>query len=207
MSDAFFFGYGSLVNRKTHVYDNAHPARLTGWRRVWRHTALRPVAFLTAVPDAGCAIDGLIAGVPGNDWAALDAREFAYDRVGLDPDGADRVDHPLAAQPEMAIYTIPKGKHQPPTTDHPILLSYLDVVVQGYLEVFGEAGVQAFFATTDGWTAPILDDRADPFYPRHQTLIPAERDLVDHMLDQQGARLFRQTARERADYAAQLQIP
>ncbi|MEM7491215.1 MAG: gamma-glutamylcyclotransferase, partial [Pseudomonadota bacterium] len=51
-----FFGYGSLVNRRTHAYPDAAPFTIRGWRRAWRHTALRPVAFLTAVPDDGAAI-------------------------------------------------------------------------------------------------------------------------------------------------------
>lgn len=65
MKDAFFFGYGSLVNRATHDYGQARPASLPGWRRAWRHTALRPVAFLTAEPDPASTIEGLIAAVPG----------------------------------------------------------------------------------------------------------------------------------------------
>ncbi|WP_323785658.1 hypothetical protein [Thalassovita sp.] len=72
---------------------------------------------------------------------------------------------------------------------HPILLSYLDVVVQGYHQEFGEQGVTRFFQTTDGWDAPILDDRKQPHYPRHQTLARPETRLVDRMLDDIGARL------------------
>ncbi|NHX28262.1 gamma-glutamylcyclotransferase, partial [Escherichia coli] len=78
MSDPFFFGYGSLVNRATHDYARAYPATVRGWRRAWRHTRLRKLAYLSAVPDAAGEIDGLIAAVPGHDWAALDARERAY---------------------------------------------------------------------------------------------------------------------------------
>lgn len=178
MTDAFFFGYGSLVNRKTHVYGSAHPARVKGWRRTWRHTALRPVAFLTAIPDADSQIDGLIAEVPNGDWRALDAREHAYDRVKL----RDLEDHPLPFAPDVAIYAIPAGKHSAPSMAHPILLSYLDVVVQGYLTEFGDQGVSEFFASTDGWDAPILDDRAHPHYPRHQLLSREETQLVDQML-------------------------
>ena len=74
MKRPYFFGYGSLVNRGTHDFDDAHPARLSGWRRIWRHTDLRPVAYLTVVPDASAEIDGLIAHVPDDDWAALDHR-------------------------------------------------------------------------------------------------------------------------------------
>ncbi|SER74677.1 ChaC-like protein [Tranquillimonas rosea] len=181
MSDPYFFGYGSLVNRATHSYAAAHPARLHGWRRVWRHTDLQPQAFLTAVPVEGSAIDGLIAAVPGADWAALDARETGYDRVA-----APRVDHPVG-DVDVRVYTIPKGKHRVPDDTCPILLSYLDVVVQGYLTEFGESGVEAFFATTDGWDTPIRDDRHAPLYPRAQVLEPRERAMVDAHLRAVGA--------------------
>ncbi len=178
MQTPFFFGYGSLVNRRTHGHDEAHAARVRGWKRVWRHTALRPVAFLTAVPDPKTEIEGLIAGVPGADWAALDEREHAYDRVAA-PDVA----HALDWRPEVSLYTIPDGKHGAPDRAHPVLLSYIDVVVQGYLDEFGEDGVRRFFETTAGWDAPVADDRADPIYTRHQTLSEGERRLVDRWLD------------------------
>ncbi|CUH67475.1 hypothetical protein TL5118_02204 [Thalassovita autumnalis] len=202
MANAFFFGYGSLVNRKTHVYEDAHRAKVQGWRRAWRHTSLRPIAFLTGVPAPGSAIEGLIAGVPGNDWAALDEREFAYDRVAL----TETLDHPLPARPDVAIYAIPEGKHGAPDRRHPVLLSYLDVVAQGYLQEFGADGVADFFATTDGWDAPILDDRAAPYYPRHQVLSAKERSLVDQMLVQVGATPMHLEGTELADFEAALQF-
>ena len=163
MSNPYFFGYGSLVNVATHDYRDPQPARLKGWRRAWVHTDLREVAFLSAVPSEGSEIDGLIAAVPGADWEALDAREYAYDR--LPSNGA--VSHSIAAAPEISVYAVPQSAQAPGSDRHPVLLSYLDVVVQGYEQVFGEAGVAAFFATTDGWEAPILNDRATPIYPRH----------------------------------------
>ncbi|MEL6800194.1 MAG: gamma-glutamylcyclotransferase family protein [Pseudomonadota bacterium] len=178
MQDPYFFGYGSLVNRATHAHEDAHPATLRGWRRMWRHTALRPVAFLTVVPAPGSRIDGLIAAVPGADWLALDEREHAYDRVS-----AAEVAHPLPHSPDVHLYTIPDGKHGAPDRTHPVLLSYVDTVVQGFLNEFGEDGVARFFATTDGWDAPIADDRKTPRYTRHQTLTRAERALVDQHLE------------------------
>ncbi len=180
---AYFFGYGSLVNRTTHGFGGARPARLSGWRRVWRHTTLRPVAYLTVVPDDDAEIDGLIAPVPGADWPALDAREAAYVRAPA----ADQVRHDLPHTPEIAVYTIPEGHHGAPTAAHPILLSYIDVVVQGYLREFGEDGVARFFDTTGGWDAPVLDDRAAPRYPRHRGLSDAERALTDAHLARVGA--------------------
>lgn len=186
-ADAWFFGYGSLVNRATHDYAETAPARLTGWRRVWRHTRLRAVAYLTVVPDPECQIDGLIAAVPPASQAALDARERAYARVPAH----HQIAHALPHAPQIAVYAIPAGRHGTPDRAGPVLLSYIDVVVQGYLREFGETGVWRFFETTDGWGAPVLDDRAAPRYPRHQALHANERALVDDLLRAHDVRPIR----------------
>ena len=59
------------------------------------------------------------------------------------------------------------------------MLSYLDVVIQGFIHMHGERGAEEFFATTDGWDTPVKDDRAAPIYPRHQKLTLRERQAVD----------------------------
>ncbi len=184
MSDTYFFGYGSLVNRRTHAHDPAHPARLTGWRRAWRATDARAAAFLTVVPDEDAQIDGLIAAVGAGGWAALDTREAAYARHSA----AHQVQHGANAA-DIVVYAIAPERMVPMTGDHPILLSYLDVVVQGFLTEFGPEGVDHFFATTDGWEAPVLNDRATPRYPRAQRLTQGEQDHVDRWLAQLNCRI------------------
>lgn len=184
---AYFFGYGSLVNRDTHEFEHARPATLTGWRRMWRHTNLRKLAYLTVVPDASGSLDGLIAAVPGDDWAALDLREGAYERLPA----THQVSHTLGHQPEIAVYSIPDGKHVALSADHPVLLSYIDVVVQGYLREFGEAGAARFFTTTEGWDMPVLDDRAAPVYPRHKHLTRMETAFVDDQLSALAVRIIK----------------
>ena len=180
--DPCFFGYGSLVNIATHDYHGPAKATARGWLRAWRHTKAREFAYLTAVEAPGHEIHGLIAAVPGADWAALDLREHAYER---------RVDtaniaHARPGTSEIAIYAVAPCDMVGPTNKHPILLSYLDVVVQGYLREFGADGPAHFFETTLGWDAPVLDDRADPIYPRHQRLTALETTLVDQSLERLG---------------------
>ncbi|KPP83788.1 MAG: putative protein involved in cation transport [Rhodobacteraceae bacterium HLUCCA08] len=187
MTHPAFFGYGSLVNRATHDYADPHPATLTGWRRVWKHSSRRPVAFLSVEPCDATELLGLIAQVPGADWAALDAREQAYIRR----DVTHQVRHALAPR-STALYQAARGHIAPPSTEHPILLSYLDVVVQGYLNTHGADGARHFFATTAGWEGPVLDDRPAPLYPRHQYLDPRERKLVDNALADLGTRVVSQ---------------
>ena len=174
----YFFGYGSLVNRATHGFAPIHPSRITGWRRVWHRAPARPVAFLSVYRDAACDIEGVIAPVPGDDWQALDAREFSYDRVRV----TDTVSHAVDTVRDISIYTIPPEKAALPDQEHPILLSYIDAVLQGYLREFGEPGALRFIQTTDGWNTPVRDDRAMPVYPRAQNLTPSERGFVDDML-------------------------
>ncbi|WP_276150944.1 MULTISPECIES: gamma-glutamylcyclotransferase family protein [unclassified Sulfitobacter] len=180
----YFFGYGSLVNRDTHSYPDAHPAELVGWRRAWVRSAAFDRVFLSVTPDTETTISGLIAAVPGADWAALDSRETGYARLS----SGDAVNHPLTPVPDIAHYAVPASQ-QGHTTRDTIILSYLDVVVQGFLREFGEAGVQAFFDTTDGWDTPILNDRTAPQYPRHKVLSATETALVDHHLARLSARV------------------
>jgi hypothetical protein len=182
MTDPRFFGYGSLVNLATHDYADPRPAHLTGWRRVWRHTTLREVAFLSVEPAKGVTIAGIVAAVPGADWAALDQREAAYSRA----DVSDHVRHD-GDRGHCATYHVTKGLVRPASASAPILLSYLDTVVQGFHRVHGPDGVRAFFETTTGW-GPIRDDRADPVYPRAQALTRAERALVDDGLSRVSVR-------------------
>ena len=177
MSDPAFFGYGSLVNVATHDYAAPRPAAVHGWRRIWRSTELRPEAFLSVSPAPDSILHGLTANVPGADWALLDLRETGYRRY--DVTDQLRQNGPVS---QTAIYQI-KSEHHVEEA-RPILLSYLDVVVQGYLQVYGPDGVAQFFATTDGWDREVLDDRAAPQYPRHQRLSAAETALVDHHLAQ-----------------------
>lgn len=174
----WFFGYGSLVNRNTHSYPQAQRATLKDWRRAWVRTDLREVVFLSIHPAPGHSIDGLIAAVPGADWAALDAREAGYNRIAA----THLIDHGSDAS-DIAAYRVPEDR-QSRDGSHCMLLSYLDVVVQGFLAEFGQAGAEAFFATTDNWDTPVRDDRGAPVYSRAQQLTRQEQALVDRLLAQ-----------------------
>ncbi|SFR37942.1 gamma-glutamylcyclotransferase family protein [Litoreibacter janthinus] len=185
MQNPFFFGYGSLVNAATHSYPSTFPATLHGWRRVWKHTSLRELAFLSVMPVQGHQIDGLIAEVPNSDWSALDVREAGYFRIPVED---AEVTH-QAGRVDLQMYQTDPEHEVGASAQHPILLSYVDVVVQGFFNTFGEDGVTRFFETTDGWEAPILNDRSNPLYPRSQTLTLAETSLVDSHLDERNARI------------------
>ncbi len=175
-----FFGYGSLVNAATHDYANTRPATLKGWRRQWVQSAERNIAFLSVKPDPLSQIAGLIADIGDIGWDILDTREAAYDRKILDTSGFEGITLYQAKASAMA----PLGSGQP------ILLSYLDCVVQGFNTVYGPDGVRDFFRSTTGWDTPILNDRSAPIYPRAQTLSATETKLTDDHIQMIGATLI-----------------
>ena len=178
MSDPYFFGYGSLVNLSTHEYRDPKAASLKGWRRIWLNTFMRDAAFLSVHPAEGAEIDGIIARVPDANWVALDSREKGYDRL----DATDQILVDTESPVDCAVYVVPRTRETDTEQKSPILLSYLDVVLQGFIQIYGSDGLDHFFATTDGWDRPIHNDRHMPIYPRHRHLDATELTRVNALL-------------------------
>lgn len=191
-----YFGYGSLVNAATRPQSlEVIPARLNGYRRAWRVSTRRSLfagaCSLTIQPaDPDSVVHGVLASESHAGLPTLDRRERHYDRLIVGADGF-APEAPHGHPGEAYVYRVKPAHDRYGSRRFPVLLSYVDCVVQGYLKVFGEEGVADFMATTDGWHVPILDDRARPLYPRAQTLTAAERTLVDDALATAGATRFR----------------
>lgn len=173
----YFFGYGSLVNAATHKYKPVFKASLSGYKRAWRFSEPHDACFLTIIPDKTSTIDGLLAPVEPN-WETLDLRETAYDRFEC----SDLIETKAKQVCQVSAYAIPDPSTSGTNTARPILLSYLDTVIQGFHNVYGLDGVIRFINTTTGWEIPILDDRSAPIYPRAQNLTAREQSLTNQVL-------------------------
>jgi cation transport protein ChaC len=182
------FGYGSLVNANTLAPGTRGVrVRVTGWRRAWRHSGL--TAFgrrctLTVYRDCDSAIDGVVIAQPVDTLAALDRREGQYTRHALDAGELEWLDAPPDGWPAPFLYVGNAEHCRPGDADHPIMLSYLDVVIAGFLRTFGASGADHFLQTTDDWHVPVLNDRAAPRYPRALSLSSSERQRVDRCLEE-----------------------
>ena len=174
MKKSYFFGYGSLVNTKTHSFKSFEKAYVTGWRRYWQQTSLRNIPYLSVNRTDNKKLYGLIAEVPNNDWEELDLRETGYIRTST------KCVINLEINKNAQIYFVPEYNFEKKDQSKGLLLSYLDCVIQGYLEQFGEEIASEFFSTTDGWDIQIKDDRLNPLYPRSVELTKSERAFIDH---------------------------
>lgn len=169
-------GYGSLINPATHTYEFvSEHARVPDWERSWTHRTRhrgQNVTGLTINPRKGATVTGTLLR-PQNDaaWQELTQREAGYDLRAL-PSSHDG-------------QTV--GGYQSRTsvagdTEHPILRSYLDAVLQGVMRFWGNDGLVEFVATTEGWQTPILEDRDDPIYARPVKLTDEERTVFAEIL-------------------------
>ncbi len=178
-----YFGYGSLVNRETRPPgETALPARLHYWQRAWSHrvesTGVRTAcSSLTVERSAieGEAVDGVIVTIAKQDLAALDEREVGYQRLMLP---VESFELPAGCEvSEVAVYVSKTPYYARANNQYPILQSYIDCVLSGYLNVFGDAGLRHFFSTTRGWDGTIENDRVSPRYPR---AVQLDKSVLQH---------------------------
>lgn len=185
-----YFGYGSLVNLGSlrTPYISAHRATVRGWNRTWlarpqdaqSFASLDGLAFLSVVPAPGNEIDGLLITDHASSLPDLDQRESLYSRVTLK-------DTELTLHDDQSIDVA--GKFLYEADDYHtaavarIPRSYLDVVMQGYLQHFGTDGLQRFFATTQNFDLEIYEDRENPVYPRATTLTEEEISIFKQFRD------------------------
>ena len=192
---AYVFGYGSLIERASRTRTNpdaigAWPARVTGYQRGWFHHFIESenvgssCTFLGAVNKTGKTINGVIYKV--DDFEKTKGREKGYtaDRVkGTIEmlDGAGSWD----SSKEIYIFVSNKANISEPTKDLPMVESYVDICVNGCLEIEAlyrsAAGfVQEFIKTSTGWNNKYwVNDR---LYPRRPFIYVPNAEKIDEAL-------------------------
>ncbi len=204
-----YFGYGSLVNRNTRpATEQAFPARLYGWRRVWGHRVhttneassdsrqsccslsvekctVKSEAYSTQSTGSNVKyngfIDGVVVNIPLDDLPALDRRESGYDRLQIPASDFDLPSSCIARHIYLYVSDLTHSGRS--NKQYPILQSYIDCVLAGYCAVFKQAGVQQFVETTVGWDGVIEDERRNPRYPRAVQLPDSQLALFDSVVN------------------------
>lgn len=180
-----YFGFGSLVNRKTRPdQEHAVNATLSGWQRVWGHRVVsgdtRQACTSLSVERAQSSIEGVIVSIRREELPSLDERELGYERIALEQSDFSLTEEVRTST--IHIYRSLEQNRQLADSERPVLQSYIDCVMAGYLERFGESGLQRFMNTTRGWGGPILSDRHRPVYPRSVSLDEDKLRRFDQLL-------------------------
>lgn len=193
-----YFGYGSLVNDKTRNAESFGIAvRLKGYKRHWsvweasperKALGLQGAVALSVSPCEEAYCDGLLVFDRKEHLPQVDLREAHYSRVRIKSEDMQSA-QPLTDLVDYYIYVGQPALTNASDPKFPILQSYIDAVMQGFLDKFGEAGVKRFVEETEGWHIPVLGDRQRPIYPRSVTLSPEEEIMIDRYVSMSGAPL------------------
>jgi hypothetical protein len=175
----YIFGYGSLIQieSRTRTVPKAFaaaPAIVKGISRGWYYQApsfsLSPT-YLGAVVDANATTNGVIYPVSDEELLANDARESDYTRTLLPRSAIKLLDGSSAPPPGEYYFYASKSKN-PVNAEHPIVQSYVDICVDGCLEVEAmyplarDAGfAEQFVKTCTDWKTPWINDRIFPYRP------------------------------------------
>lgn len=130
-------------------------------------------SVLGVKPCAECCIDGVMVPIQADEVPALDARERGYSRHMVTS---------TKSTDALAMYVSHSEHVAMACSDYPLLQSYVDCVLAGFLAIYGWDGVDRFFASTAGWSAPILPDRLCPLYPRAVVLSQTLTESFDERI-------------------------
>ncbi len=183
-----YFGFGSLVNKHTlrTDYHDIVKASLMGWRRHWQARTItidENAALLSIHRDPGCTIKGMLVVDLIENLPLVDEREEGYSRHKL---SADDLELPDGFEPPQELYVYVGNEAQDVVDDGVLLQSYLDAVLQGFHQEYGEEGLQHFVETTAKFNRPLIADRNSPIYPRGVELASGQQQLFDQVLATAG---------------------
>jgi cation transport regulator ChaC len=169
----YVFGYVSLLERASRTRTNpesvgAWPARVTGYQRGWFHQFADNVGssctYLGAEKAAGKTINGVIYSV--SDFEKTKQRETGYTAIQLKAPDIAMLDGsgPLAMGDDVKVYIFVSkqdsiSKTREPTAQFPMVQSYVDICINGCLELDSlyraakGSFTQEFIRTTTGWNA------------------------------------------------------
>ncbi len=171
----FIFGYGSLINSISRTVTgetgSAVAVKIDGVSRYWsRISEDFGMSSVVVVKDPQGQCNGVLVEVPESELASFDERERGYQRVLINASDVSFYEQSIALDTQggaVNIWLYQAEKVVLPCANHPVVFSYLDVILSGCLE-YSNGFCEDFVNLTQGWQHAMLNDRLAPRYPRVQ---------------------------------------
>jgi hypothetical protein len=214
----YIFGYGSLVEAESRAMTSpgatyAWPAIVNGIKRGWFDRVDTPgysPTYLGAVADPDSTCNGVIFAITAQQLVAYDQRETGYKREKIAPAKITMLDGTDAA-PQGDIWYYANQQQLPATPDFPIVQSYVDVCINGCLEIESAYPLatripfkgktvsfsEMFLLTCSDWSEWWVNDR---LYPRRPFVYVPSASTIDSLIQKCLGRNVRQIAIEPASW-------
>jgi hypothetical protein len=187
----YIFGYGSLVESQSRARTwasalYASPVIVKGIKRGWFDSTpasgLSPT-YLGAVLDADHICNGVIFPISKEGLAAYNQREVGYTPTKIKQSNITMLDGRSAA-PKGDIWFYANTKEKPASPQYPIVQSYVDICINGCLQLeaaypLAQDFTKMFIETCTGWTEWWVNDR---IYPRRPFIYEPNAYTIDKLL-------------------------
>lgn len=202
-SQNFIIGYGSLMETKSRTLtepsaNDAYPIKVKGFQRLWGvNGGYYKTTFLTVIKKKDKWLNAVYYQANENDILNTDTRERDYCRTKVNRNDVEVLGLQSLPTGDFWIYTINPDKVTVPTSDYPIVQSYVDIFMSGCLEIQKRYQIPNFaemcITTTDDWSSYWINDRIHPRRPLveipkageiDQLLYPHFPDYFNHKISQ-----------------------
>jgi len=190
----YIIGYGSLMNDSSRMITapdaiHAYPIELHNFERVWGiHGRVSGVTFLLAVPKKDALMNAVYYKATDEDITKTDVREHDYCRIKVAKEDIVPLGLSVIPNGDYWIYSKEEKDISLPNQDFPMIQSYIDVFLDGCMQMQGRYQVSEFgarcIATTSGWDEKNwLNDRSMPKYSRAGDIALQNKDMIDIVLN------------------------
>lgn len=177
----YIFGYWSIINKAnseltTEVWDTI-PVIVEWLERHWNITSTQWYTVLWIKRSVWNKVNGVLIELKW-DIKDFDERETKYTRIKLESRNIHTIDTSISKPTDDIFAYIPNEENYI-NWEHPILQSYIDVVLSWCINISDEFAYD-FIKSTQGWWE-IKNDRDDPEYVRSMNL-KEYHDRIDSLL-------------------------
>ncbi|WGV99757.1 gamma-glutamylcyclotransferase [Vibrio sp. YMD68] len=184
----YIFGYGSLMNsasrKLTGQTGKTIPVIVNGLVRYWGKIDDSYILSPLVVNKGEGKVNGVLLKIDDVALADFDRRERGYHRIQVNPKQVEvstLSSNDYQLEDDSVIWVYVKDKPEPPCSLSPIMLTYVDTVLAGCLEI-SETFAKNFIDHTLGWNFPIENDRHAPKYGNLAGVEPEHHQTIDALL-------------------------
>ncbi len=196
----FILGYGSLLkkaslNRTLPQVKVIEPIYLNNYLRSWNAIEnIKPTlssTFLGIEKLQDSRVNCIIFEIENSLVPILDKREFLYNREKVDFNDIEFTTDTFKMSKDDDIWIYMTKEPVKPSTEYPIIQSYVDACISGCLEIEEKFNLENFavdfIKTTQQWSSSWLNDR---IFPRAPHIHEPDAYRIDILLNQNINQFF-----------------
>jgi hypothetical protein len=189
-------GVSQKIDESKNLQKNIKFCRISGIRRGWYAQNTDPTivrgglskypTFLGAYEKKSSTCNGTLFEVNTDELRKFVQREALYKQVRIDLSRITLLyGSAIPADAEIYYFAIPKSNVRMPTKERPIVQSYVDLCLDGFIEMDEKMGntnydqTREFIKTTKCWNKHWINDRLIPY---RAAIFEDRRSLIDKIL-------------------------